>query len=49
MIRSLPVRGDPRTWFLMVKVGKILMMIGCDWSSDVCSSDLFEDYLRLGI
>ena len=28
MRRSLPVRGDPRTWCLMVKVGKILMRIG---------------------
>ena len=28
MRRSLPVRGDPSTWFLMVKVGKILMRIG---------------------
>ena len=25
---TLPVRGDPRTWCLMVKVGKILMRIG---------------------
>ena len=28
MRRSLPVKGDPRTWCLMVKVGKILMRIG---------------------
>ena len=28
MKRSLPVRGDPRTWYLIVKVGKILMRIG---------------------
>ena len=28
MRRSLPVRGDPRTWCLMVKDGKILMRIG---------------------
>ena len=25
---SLPVRGDPKTWCLMVNVGKILMRIG---------------------
>ena len=28
MRRSLPVRGDPRTWCLMARVGKILMKIG---------------------
>ena len=28
MRRSLPVRGDPRTWCLIVRVGKILMRIG---------------------
>ena len=28
MRRSLPIRGDPRTWSLMVRVGKILMRIG---------------------
>ena len=28
MRRSLPVRGDPRTWCLMVRVGKIMMRIG---------------------
>ena len=28
MRRSLPVRGDPRTWCLMVRVGKILMKRG---------------------
>ena len=27
MRRSLPVIGDPRTWCLMVRVGKILMRI----------------------
>ena len=25
---SLPVKRDPRTWCLMVRVGKILMKIG---------------------
>ena len=28
MRRSLPVRGDPMTWCLMIRVGKILMKIG---------------------
>ena len=28
MRRSLPVRGDPRTRCLIVKVGKILIRIG---------------------
>ena len=27
MRRSLPVKGDPRTWCLMIRVGKILMKI----------------------
>ena len=28
MRRSLPVRGDPMTWCLMVRVGKIRMKRG---------------------